>query len=72
MVIADLKCANVFLGDPQDPYTNYPTPKLADFDLAIEQKHANREVRHRGTLGWQAPENIYGDPKPPLSPKSDM
>jgi serine/threonine protein kinase len=75
----DIKPENIFLGEPAQPWNSYPYPLLADFDHAgmMSQADVRQPGGQKGTQGYSAPENMWrwdedGEPKPDISPKSDI
>lgn len=68
---------DVFLGPARPPYMCFPTPKLADFDLALwipnskaKDEEFMDDLRGGGTVGFQAPEVTTAGLKYPLSAKT--
>lgn len=55
----DIKPENVFLSPP-DPsnWKEIPTPKLADFGLAIHTKDSESKKAGTGTSGFMAPVSV--------------
>jgi serine/threonine protein kinase len=83
----DIKPDNIFLMEPQEPYSSFPRPVLADFDEILEsfgyEEYTKKYYLH--TRGYAAPVNNVDlrtlDPddrgfgyfhRQPLSPKTDI